>query len=114
MLGEVVRTAEFLAALTTFEWLVMCVQAAVVALQVFLAAETAGAKGADECLAGILGERLLASATVDGAVPIGWGAGVVGCFGGAVGRGVFIGGGLALACVGLILTIASTVHIGVV
>lgn len=54
VLREVVAPGELLAAVGALERLVMSVERAVVALEVFLAAEAARAKSADEGLGGIL------------------------------------------------------------
>ena len=62
VLRQVVAARELLAAVSAFEGLVVSVKRAVVALEVLLATEAARAKGADEGLGRILGERLLAAA----------------------------------------------------
>ncbi|KAI6766453.1 hypothetical protein HG531_011675 [Fusarium graminearum] len=64
MLGQVIASGELLATLVTLKRLLLCVERAVVTLEVFLAAETAVAKIADKGLGGILGKRLLASSAV--------------------------------------------------
>jgi hypothetical protein len=61
VLAEVVRARELLAAVGALERLVVGVEGAVVALEVFLAAEAAGAECADEGLGRVLGEGLLAA-----------------------------------------------------
>lgn len=66
VLGEVVRSGELLAAVGALEGLLVGVERAVVALEMFLAAEAAVAKLADEGLAGVLGERLLATPAAGG------------------------------------------------
>lgn len=65
VLGEVVTTGELLAALVALEWLVLCVEGAVVALEMFLATEATVAELADEGLGWVLGEGLLATTSVD-------------------------------------------------
>jgi hypothetical protein len=67
VLGKVVRPRELLATLVAFERLVMSVERAIVALKVLLATEAARAESADEGLAGVFGQGLLATAAV------GWG-----------------------------------------
>lgn len=62
VLAEVVAAAELLATVGALEGLVMSVKRAVVALEVLLATEAAGAKSADEGLGGVLSQRLLATA----------------------------------------------------
>lgn len=62
MLAEVVATAELLAAVGALERLLVSVKRAVVALEVLLATETAGAESTDKGLGWIFGEGLLASA----------------------------------------------------
>jgi len=61
VLAQVVGTRELLAAVSALEWLVVSVEGTVVTLEVFLAAEAAAAKSADECLGWIIGKRLLAT-----------------------------------------------------
>ena len=65
VLGQVIRARELLAALVALEGLVLCMKGAIMALKVFLAAEATVAKFANKGLRWILGERLLASASVD-------------------------------------------------
>jgi len=66
MLRKVVAAGELLAAIGAFEWLVMRVERAIMALEVFLSAETTRAKGAHESFRWILGERLFAPAAAHG------------------------------------------------
>jgi len=61
VLRQVVAARELLTAVSALEGLVVSVQRAVVALEVFLAAEATRAKSADEGLGGILSQRLLAT-----------------------------------------------------
>jgi hypothetical protein len=56
VLAEVVRARELLAAVGALERLVVSVEGAVVALEVFLATEAARAKSADESLGRVLGQ----------------------------------------------------------
>lgn len=65
VLGKIVTARELLAALMALEWLILSVQRSVVALEVFLSAESAVTDLADKGLGWILGERLLAAASVD-------------------------------------------------
>ena len=91
MLSKVVGSRELLAALIAFEGLVVSVERAVMTLEMFLSSETTRAECADECLGGILCQRLLATATA---------AGWLARLGGSVGSGVssvtIVGAGLAL------------------
>ncbi|KAI6772564.1 hypothetical protein HG530_003522 [Fusarium avenaceum] len=64
MLSKVIAAGEFLAALVTLEGLLLSVERAVVALEVFLAAESAVAKITNEGLGRILSKRLLAPSAV--------------------------------------------------
>lgn len=61
VLGEVVAAGELLATLVALKGLLLCVEGAVVTLEVFLAAEAAVAQIANKGLGGILSQRLLAS-----------------------------------------------------
>ena len=65
MLGQVVAAGELLAALVTFERLVVSVERSDVSLEVLLASESAVANIADEGLGRVFRERLLAATTVD-------------------------------------------------
>jgi hypothetical protein len=64
VLSQVVASRELLTTLVAFKGLLLCVERAVVALEVFLAAETAVAKITDKGLGGVLSKRLLASSAV--------------------------------------------------
>ena len=66
VLGQVVTARELLTTVGALEGLVVGVERAVVALEVFLATEAARAESADEGLGGILGQGLLAAATAGG------------------------------------------------
>lgn len=66
MLRQVITARELLATLGALEGLVLRVQRAVVALEMFLAAEPARAQRAHERLAWVIGQGLFATATVDG------------------------------------------------
>ena len=74
VLGEVVGARELLAAVSALEGLLVSVERAVVALEMFLTTEPAVAQLADESLAGILSERLLAATS---AGRLRWGRSVV-------------------------------------
>lgn len=65
MLGEVVAARELLATFVAFERLVMSMEGSIVALEVFLTAESAGAERADKSFGWVLGERLFATTAVD-------------------------------------------------
>jgi len=67
VLGEVIRPGELLATLVALKRLVMSMERAIVALEVLLATKAAGAESADEGLAGVFSQRLLATTAV------GWG-----------------------------------------
>lgn len=62
VLREVVAPGELLTAVSALKGLVVSVKRAVVALEMFLAAEATGAESADKCLGWVVGERLLATA----------------------------------------------------
>lgn len=64
VLGKVIGTRELLATLVALKRLLLGMQGAVVALEVLLSPESAGAELADECLAGVLSQGLLATAAV--------------------------------------------------
>ena len=66
VLGEVVAPGELLTAVSALKGLVVSVERAVVALEMFLAAEAARAESADECLGRVVSERLLATAAASG------------------------------------------------
>ena len=61
VLGEVVRAGELLAAVGALKGLLVSVERAVVALEVFLAAEATRAESADEGLGRVLSQGLLAA-----------------------------------------------------
>lgn len=91
MLSKVVGARELLAAFVALEGLILSVERAVVALEVFLSAEATGAECADERLGGILGQRLLAAAAAGaGLRRLSRGVGV------GVGSVTVVGAGLAL------------------
>lgn len=92
MLGKVVAARELLATFVAFKRLIMSMKGSVVALEVFLSAESARAQGTDKGFGGIFREGLLATTTIDR---------LDGCRRGvsAGGRGVSVGGtNLALGC----------------
>ena len=62
VLGEVVAPGELLTAVSALKGLVVSVERAVVALEVFLTAEATRAESADEGLGRVVGKRLLATA----------------------------------------------------
>lgn len=66
VLSQVVGTRELLATFVALKGLLLGVQRAVVALEVLLSAEATGAELADERLARVLGQGLLAAAAVGG------------------------------------------------
>ena len=70
VLAEVIGARELLAAVGALEGLVVSVKRSVVTLEVFLATEAARAEGADECLGGVLSQRLLAT-TAGGVTALG-------------------------------------------
>ena len=66
VLGQVVTARELLTTVGALEGLVVGVERAVVALEVFLATEATRAESADKGLGGILSQGLLAAATAGG------------------------------------------------
>jgi hypothetical protein len=76
VLGEVVAAGKLLAAIGALKGLLMSVERAVVALEMFLAAEAARAESADEGLGRILSQRLLAATAGDGLIE-GWGIAII-------------------------------------
>lgn len=106
VLRQVVGAGELLATFVALKGLLLGVQRAVVALEVLLSAEATGAELADEGLARVLGQGLLAAAAVGGS-SAGRGA-VVRCTGRGVAvlRGAALGRGasaLALALLRVVL-----------
>lgn len=65
MLCQIVTTGELLATLIALEWLVVCVERAIVAFEVFLTTEATRAKVTNEGLGWIFGQRLFAASAVD-------------------------------------------------
>jgi hypothetical protein len=65
VLRKIVTTGELLAALVTFEWLVLGMEGTVVSLEVLLASESTIADIADEGLGRILSQGLLSASAVD-------------------------------------------------
>jgi len=65
VLSKIVRARELLSTFSALEGLVVSVKRAVMAFEMFLAAEATIAQGADKGLRGIFGQGLLAAATVN-------------------------------------------------